>query len=33
VHVRSTDGKLSGHLDEIDFGEKMQLFLPSAAVK
>jgi alpha-acetolactate decarboxylase len=28
VHLRSADGKLSGHVDEVDLGSEMRLFLP-----
>ncbi|MBI2807811.1 MAG: multicopper oxidase domain-containing protein [Planctomycetes bacterium] len=30
VHVRSADGKASGHLDEVVLGSKMRLYLPAA---
>jgi acetolactate decarboxylase len=33
VHMRSADGKLSGHLDEVDLGDTMRLFLPTAPAK
>ena len=28
LHMRSADGQLSGHLDEVDLGDEMRLFLP-----
>ncbi len=33
VHVRSGDGKASGHLDEVSLGDDMRLFLPVTAAK
>jgi acetolactate decarboxylase len=33
VHMRSADGKLSGHLEEVDLGDTMRLFLPIPPTK
>jgi hypothetical protein len=33
VHVRSVDGKASGHVDEVTLGTDMRLFLPATAAK
>ncbi len=33
VHLRSADGKTSGHVDEVDLGNEMRLFLPIPSAK
>jgi acetolactate decarboxylase len=33
VHMRSGDGKLSGHVDEVELGDDMRLFLPVPTAK
>lgn len=33
VHLRSRDGKISGHLDEVELGSEMRLYLPAPRAK